>query len=60
MNLYYMIFSKDRDDKIVMLNITNDYYYFRRLIKKYKKEHKIIYPREISLDSLIENSQFTR
>lgn len=60
MNNFYIIFTIDSLGKKVLLNITNDYYYFRRLVKKYNRENKNIGTREISLDKLIEISQFTR
>lgn len=61
MDKYYIIFEINKTlDNWIILNITSDYYYFRRLVKKYLIENKIIYTKEITLNAIIENSRFTR
>lgn len=49
---YYMIFDKFD----CLLNITYDYFYFKRLVKKYQKQNKEIYLRQINSRELLEIS----
>ena len=51
MKNYYMIFKDDE-----LLNITVDYYYFKRLAKKYKQQYNNIELRAITSYRLLENS----
>lgn len=51
---YYMIFDYNNN----LLNITTDYYYFRRLYKKYVKQVKFVKPRYIYSIDLMNNSYF--
>lgn len=48
---YYIIF----DDKLDVLNFTSDYFYFKRLVRKYRNKQLII-TRSISNFELLENS----
>lgn len=49
---YYMIFDKYD----CLLNITYDYFYFKRLVKKYQKENKEIILKSINSINLLEIS----
>jgi len=61
LDIYYIIFESDKSfNRPIILNITSDYYYFRRLVKKYLLEHRTIYTKEITIDAIIENSRFIR
>lgn len=53
---YYLIFRIDSNDRVFLLNMTCDYYYARRLYRRYKKLNYDIYFKSIYDFILFENS----
>lgn len=58
MTTYYLIFQHVKVNSCELLCITSDYYYFRRLCKKYIRDCKDIICKSIDLYSLYEYSKF--
>lgn len=56
MEKYYLIFGADSKGYPILLNITIDYYYFRRLCKRYINEGKSIIKRYCSSFDLLHGS----
>lgn len=57
MKNYYLIIKILGNEEFEILNITSNYYHFRRLLKKYKNEKNII-NRKISSYELFKNSKY--
>lgn len=55
MKYYYIIFDCLHHN---VLHITSDYYHFRRLLKKYVKEHKEVIYKKISYVGLFNYSDY--
>lgn len=64
-DIIYMIFRKNDENsvhiyKYDLLNFTNDYFYFKRLMKKYVSNNEKVYGRKIRVQKLLENSTAAR
>lgn len=57
MKNYYLIIKILDNENFEILNITSNYYHFRRLLKKYTNEKSII-NRKISSYDLFKNSKY--
>lgn len=63
MDEVYIIFCKSKKSfyrEYDLLNFTTDYFYYKRLMNKYKKENLEVYGRLITFKILLENSTVGR
>ena len=58
MKKIYLIFTIDSNSIPILLNLTTDYYYFKRLSRKYIKQNKTIFTRYVYIQDLIDNSKY--
>lgn len=54
---YFYIIIQLYNEELKIINITTDYYYARRLIRKYRKNNNSIYVRKISYHNLLQISK---